>query len=47
MEFTFESFRLIDLIIIFWTSIMTKPKPNSTADKIRKKNVSESRFRLS
>ena len=27
--------------------MITKPKPNSTADKTRKKKVNESRFRLS
>ena len=28
-------------------SIITKPTPNSTAEKIKKKNVSERRFKLS
>ena len=28
-------------------SIMTKPTANSTAEKIKKKNVKETRFRLS
>ena len=41
------SFKLIDLVIIFWTNIIINPKPNSTADRIKKKNVNESIFRLS
>ena len=45
--FTLESFKLIDLIIIFWTSIIINPKPNSTAESIKKKNVKDSKFRLS
>ena len=32
---------------MFWTSIITKPKPNSTAESIKKKKVKESRLRLS
>jgi len=35
------SSRLIDLDIIFCVSIITKPKPNSTADKTKKKNVKD------
>ena len=30
-----------------WNSINTNPTPNSTADKIKKKNVSERKFKLS
>jgi hypothetical protein len=43
----FESFKLIDLIIICWTNIIMSPKPNSTADRMRKKKVSERIFKLS
>jgi hypothetical protein len=32
---------------MFWTSIIINPKPNSTAESIRKKNVKDSKFRLS
>lgn len=46
-EFVFVSFRLIDLIIICCTSIIISPNPNSTADKMRKKNVKDSMLRLS
>ena len=30
-----------------WTNIIIKPRPNSTADKIKKKNVNDSILRLS
>ena len=30
-----------------WTSIIISPRPNSTADKIKKKNVKDSILRLS
>lgn len=40
-------FKYIDLSSICCTSIITSPKANSTAEKIRKKNVNESRFTLS
>lgn len=33
--------------MICWTNIIIKPKPNSTADKIRKKNVKDNILRLS
>jgi hypothetical protein len=45
--FWVQSFKFIERNKTFCTNIITKPKPNSTADKIRKKNVSESRFKLS
>ena len=45
--FTFESLRLIDLMIIFCTNIIIRPNPNSTADNIKKKNVKDSKFKLS
>ena len=32
---------------MYCISIITRPKPNSTADKTRKKKVNDSRFRLS
>ena len=32
---------------MFWRSIITNPVPNSTADKIRKKNVNERKLTLS
>tara|TARA_B110001450_G_scaffold230122_1_gene231158 strand:+ start:3183 stop:3479 length:297 start_codon:yes stop_codon:yes gene_type:complete len=38
---------LIERNNTFCTKIITKPKPNSTADSIRKKNVSDKRFKLS
>ena len=41
------SLRLIDLLIIFCKRIITKPIPNSTADKIRKKNVNDNIVSLS
>lgn len=31
----------------FCTNIITRPSPNSTADNIRKKNVNDSKLRLS
>jgi hypothetical protein len=46
-EFWVLSARLKDLSIIFCTSIKIRPNPNSTADKIKKKKVRESRFKLS
>jgi hypothetical protein len=46
-ELTFESFKFIERMIIFWTSIIIKPRPNSTADSIRKKKVRDRRFKLS
>ena len=46
-EFVFVSFKLIDLIIMCCTSIIIRPNPNSTADKIKKKNVKDSILRLS
>lgn len=42
-----ESDKFIDLKNMFCTSIITKPSPNSTADKIKKKKVSDNRFKLS
>ena len=30
-----------------WSSNKTRPTPNSTAEKIRKKKVSDSKFKLS
>jgi hypothetical protein len=45
--FWVQSFRFIDRSKTFWTSIITKPNPNSTADKIKKKNVNDRRFKLS
>ena len=47
MEFVLPSFKLIDLKIICWTSIIINPRPNSTADKIKKKNVNDNMLRLS
>ena len=44
--FVLFRFRDIDLRKIFWTKIITRPKPNSTADKIKRKNVSDKRFTL-
>lgn len=38
--------KLKDLKKIFWTNINIKPKPNSTADNIKKKNVNDSKFKL-
>lgn len=32
---------------MFWNSNKTSPTPNSMAEKTRKKNVKESRFKLS
>ena len=46
-EFWVLSARFKDLSIIFCTSIKIRPNPNSTADKIKKKKVRESRFKLS
>lgn len=39
--------KLIDLLIKFCNSIKTKPTPNSTAEKIRKKKVNDNIFKLS
>ena len=36
-----------DLKKMFWTRSKTKPIPNSTADKTKKKNVKDKRFKLS
>lgn len=44
--FVGKSFRLIDRLNIYWNNIITKPTLNSIADKIKKKNVNESRFVL-
>ena len=46
-EFELVSFKLIDLIIMCCTSIIISPNPNSTAERIRKKNVNDSIFKLS
>ena len=46
-EFTFVSFKLIDLSTICCTSIIIRPNPNSTAERMRKKKVNDSMFRLS
>jgi len=46
-ELPLVSFKLIDLIIICCTSIMIRPNPNSTAERIRKKKVSDNIFKLS
>lgn len=45
--FLFESLKLIDLKNIYWISIITSPKPNSTADRTKKKKVNDNRFKLS
>ena len=45
--FWVQSFKFIERNKTFWTKIITKPKPNSTADKIRKKKVRDSKFKLS
>ena len=45
--FWVQSFRFMDRNSTFWTRIITRPKPNSTADKIRKKKVSDIKFKLS
>lgn len=37
----------MDLSNIYWISMITNPKPNSTADRTKKKNVRDSKFRLS
>ena len=42
-----ESDRERDLKKMFWTSNKTKPIPNSTADRTKKKNVRDSKFKLS
>jgi hypothetical protein len=41
------SLRFMDLLNMFCKSMRTKPTPNSTAERIRKKNVRERRFTLS
>ena len=46
-EFCELSTKLNERNKIFWTSIKIRPKPNSTADNIRKKNVSDNIFKLS
>jgi len=40
-------FRYIDLSSKFCTKIITKPKANSTAENIKKKNVNDKRLTLS
>jgi len=45
-ELKFKLFKFIDLSIIYCNRIIIKPTPNSTADKIKKKKVKESRLRL-
>jgi len=45
--FLFSRFKDIDLKSKCCISIITSPNPNSTAEKIRKKNVKESRLTLS
>jgi hypothetical protein len=47
MEFRFVSFKLIERKNIYCNNIITRPRPNSTADNTKKKNVNESKFRLS
>lgn len=32
---------------MFWTSIITSPIPNSTAERTKKKNVNDKKFMLS
>jgi hypothetical protein len=46
-QFLELSLMYIDLKKTFWTRIRTIPIPNSTADKTKKKKVSERRFMLS
>jgi len=46
-EFVFVSFKFIDLIIMCCTSIIMRPNPNSTAERMRKKKVNDRIFRLS
>ena len=41
------SFKLVDLKNTFCSKIITKPIPNSTADKTRKKKVSDNKLTLS
>ena len=41
------SFKLIERVIICCTNIIINPSPNSTADKIKKKKVKDSIFKLS
>ena len=41
------SFKFIERVNIFCRRIITRPTPNSTADKIRKKKVSDNKFTLS
>jgi len=43
----FESFKLIDLKMMCCTSIIIKPNPNSTAERIKKKKVNDKMLRLS
>ena len=45
-ELVGKSFKLIERLNMYWNSIITKPTLNSIADKIKKKNVNESRFVL-
>ena len=45
--FCVQSFKLIERSNTFCTKIITKPKPNSTADKIKKKKVNDNKFKLS
>lgn len=52
LEFNFnglllESFKLIERKMICCTSMITNPKPNSTAERIKKKNVKDNIFKLS
>ena len=52
LEFNFnglllESFKLIERKMICCTSMITNPKPNSTAERIKKKNVKDNMFKLS
>jgi len=46
-QFTFKSFKFMDLRNIFWVNISTRPIPNSIADNTKKKKVREIRFKLS
>ena len=46
-QFLLLSDKCIDLKNMFWSKIITRPIPNSTADRTKKKNVSDSRLVLS
>lgn len=46
-QFLPPSFRLVDLKNTFWSKIITKPIPNSTADRTKKKKVNDNKLTLS